>query len=174
MKLSNIASNLTNLTGRTGILLKKFSPEILLIVGITGTVASSVMACRATLKVEGVLNLHKAKKSKINEAWTQVQSGQISFNEYTEKDRNKDLTLTYMQTTVDFIKLYGPAITLGTLSIGCIIGGHGIMKKRNVALVAAYKAIEDGFKAYRKRVIEEHGEETDYMYKNGLKIRTSY
>jgi hypothetical protein len=46
------------------------------------------------------------------------------------------------------------------------------MKKRNLALVAAYKAIEEGFMAYRKRVIQEHGEKADYMYKNGLRSET--
>ena len=46
------------------------------------------------------------------------------------------------------------------------------MRTRNLALVAAYKAVEQGFNAYRKRVIEEYGAEKDYMFKNGLRSET--
>ena len=91
---------------------------------------------------------------------------------YSEKDYQRDMTVCYTQTAVGFIKLYGPAVTLGVASLFCFVAGHGIMRKRNVALVAAYKAIEEGFAAYRKRVVEEHGEETDYMYKNGIHKET--
>jgi hypothetical protein len=38
-----------------------------------------------------------------------------------------------------------------------------------VAVMAAYKAIEEGFSAYRKRVVEEYGEEKDFVLKNGLR-----
>lgn len=43
------------------------------------------------------------------------------------------------------------------------------MRKRNVALIAAYKTIEEAFKAYRNRVKEAYGDEVDYMFKNGLR-----
>lgn len=167
--LEKITTGLSKLTGKSGLVLKEHSPEILLVLGITGTVASAILACRATLKVEEVLDVHAGKTDKINTAWQKVQDGEIPPEDYSEKDHQKDLVIAYTQTAVDFIKLYGPAITLGAVSIACIISSHGIMKKRNVALVAAYKAVEEGFNAYRKRVIEEHGEEADYMYKNGLR-----
>jgi hypothetical protein len=169
MNFEKITSGLLKLTGRSGLVLKAHSPEILLVLGITGTVASAILACRATLKVEDVLDDHREKTEKINDCWEKVKEGEISLDEYSEQDHKKDLVIAYTQTVVDFIKLYGPAVTLGVASIVCIVSGHGIIKKRNLALVAAYKAIEEGFNAYRKRVIEEHGEETDYMYKNGLR-----
>jgi uncharacterized protein YnzC (UPF0291/DUF896 family) len=153
-------------------MLKAHSPEILLFLGIIGTVASAILACRATLRVEEVLDDHKEKIEKINECWEKVKEGEIALDEYSEQDHKKDLVVTYTQTAVDFIKLYGLPVILGVASIACIIGGHGIMAKRNVALVAAYKAVEEGFKAYRKRVIEEHGEQADYMYKHGLRSET--
>jgi hypothetical protein len=167
--LEKIMAGLSKMTGKSGLVLKAYSPEILMFVGIAGTVGSTILACRATLKVEGVLDVHKEKVDKIHCAWQKVQDGDLPIEEYSEQDRKKDLVVTYTQTAVDFIKLYGPAVTLGAVSIACIIGGHGIMKKRNIALMAAYKALEEGFAAYRKRVVEEHGEEADYMYKNGLR-----
>lgn len=169
MNLEKITKGLSNLTGRSGLVLQKHSPEILLALGITGAVTASILACRATLKVEEVLDNHRSGADHINMGWEKVKQGEISIEEYPEKAKNRDLVVLYTNTAVDFIKLYGPAITLGVVSFACIVSGHGIMKRRNIALVAAYKAIEEGFNAYRKRVIEEHGEETDYMYKNGLR-----
>lgn len=168
-KFANLMKNLSNVTGRTGLIVQKHSPEILLVTGIAGTVVSAVLACRATLKVEEVLDTHHEKALKINDCWEKVKDGEISKETYSEVDFKRDLTVTYIQTGVQFVKLYGPAITLGVASIACIIGGHGIMKKRNLALVAAYKAVEEGFNAYRKRVIEEYGEQKDYMYRHGLR-----
>lgn len=170
MAFEKLANALSRMTGRTGLILKKYSPEILLVVGITGVVGSTILACKATLKVEQVMIRHKEKLGKIDKGWAQVEGEQISFVEYSDQDRKKDLATTYIQTGVDLVKLYGPAVSLGIFSIACIVGGHGIMKKRNIALVAAYKAVEEGFNAYRKRVIEQYGEEQDYIYKNGLKV----
>ncbi|MDD4154925.1 MAG: DUF6353 family protein [Bacilli bacterium] len=167
--LEKITTGLSKLTGKSGLLLKAHSPEILLGIGIVGTVASTVLACRATSRAELVIENHKEKVDKINYAWQNVQDGEIAIEDYSEKDKQKDLVVAYTQTSVDFIKLYGPAITLGVASIACIFASHGIMKKRNVALIAAYKAVEEGFASYRRRVIEEHGEEADYMYKHGLR-----
>ena len=169
MKLEQITTRVLKLTSKSGFVLKARSPEILLVLGIAGTVASTILACRATLKVEDVLDEHFEKMDKINECWDKVKEGEIALDIYSEKDHKKDLVVTYTQTALGFIKLYGPSITLGATSIFLIISGHSVMRRRNVALVAAYKAIEEGFNAYRKRVIEEHGEEVDYMYKHGLR-----
>lgn len=168
MKLTKIGGGLSKMSGRTGLVLQKASPEILLGVGITGLIGAGVMASFATLKVEGVKEKKNDKVETIHEVWEQVESGERDISEYTEKDKNRDLTVAYVQTAVDYIKLYGPAVTLAGASIFCILTSHGIMKKRNVALIAAYKAVEEGFNAYRKRVVEEFGEDKDYMFKHGL------
>lgn len=169
MNLQAIKNKVSNIAGRKLLVLKKYSPEILLVIGVTGTITSTVLACRATLKVDEILDDHKEKVNRIDIALEKVNNGEIDRDQYSEKDHKKDLTVVYTQTVVNFIKLYGPCVTLGAASIACIVGGHGIMKKRNVALMAAYKTVEEGFTAYRKRVREAYGEETDYMFKNDLK-----
>ena len=155
--------------GRPGLLLKKNSPEILIAMGIVGVIGSTIMACRATTKAEKVLRGHKNELGKINIVWEKVKEGEVPLDEYTNMDHRKDLAKTYIETGIDLIKLYGPAVGLGLVSIGCIFASHGIMRSRNVALMAAYKAIEEGFTAYRKRVIDEYGEEKDYMFKHNLR-----
>lgn len=138
--------------GRGLLLVKKHSPEILTTVGIVGVVASAVMASRATLKLEPVVD--KIKNGK-DEAQSMLEDP--NFPEYDKDRHNKEVARVYVRGSLDITKLYGPSITLGLSSIACIIGAHGIMRKRNVALAAAYKAVETSFSEYRKRVIAEIG-----------------
>lgn len=153
------------LMANKGVLLgKKHSPEILLAVGVAGVVTSTVMACKATLKAEEVVEEAKHKFETIKTAKETVDP-----ETYSDEDYKKDLTIAYVQTAAQFVKLYGPAVVLGTASIACIVGSHSIMRKRNVALVAAYKAVDKSFKDYRQRVIDEFGEDKDRLFKNGIK-----
>ena len=142
--------------GRGMLLVKKHSPEILTTVGIVGVVASAVMASKATLKLEPVVE--KIKNGK-DEAKSFLDDEM--FPEYDKDRHNKEIARVYVRGAVDLSKLYGPSITLGLSSIACIIGAHGIMRKRNVALAAAYKAVETSFSEYRKRVIAELGEDKE-------------
>lgn len=170
MKLENITTSLTKVAGKGGLVLKQRSPQILLLVGVVGAVGATVLACKATLKLEDVLDIHTEKVEMVKSAYEQIKSREdIPDEEYTEKDYKRDLAVVYTQTSVDMVKLYGVPAALGIASIACIIGGQNILQKRNVALVAAYKAVEESFGAYRGRVIEEFGEQKDYIFKHGLK-----
>lgn len=138
--------------------LKRYSPEILLGVGVVGVVSSTVLACKATLKAEAILDDHAEKSSYIDEA---VIGNANNEFEYSKKDEETDRRTLMFSTAGQFIKLYGPPATLMTVSIGCILGAHHIMKKRNVALMAAYKLVEEAFHNYRKRIVSEFGEQVD-------------
>lgn len=81
------------------------------------------------------------------------------------------MAIVYVQTGVKFAKLYGPSVVLGVLSITSILASNNILRKRNVALGAAYAAIDKGFKEYRSRVIERFGEEVDRELKYNLKAK---
>ena len=164
--LTEIKAMVVKATGRSGLVLKKYSPEILMGVGIASVIGGTVLACKATLKVEEIIDDAKTNLDKINTVHEDVN---VSEEVYSEKDYKKDLSIVYVQTGVKLVKLYGPAVTLSAVGIGCLLGAHGIMKKRNVALMAAYKAIEQSFGDYRQRVREELGEETDRKYHLGLR-----
>lgn len=163
-KLNKLTTMVTNATGRTGLKISKHSPEILLVAGVVGIIGSTVLACRATLKLDTVVDEAKVTVDRINDAKVNMDP-----EKYSETDAQKDLFITYMQTGVKIFKLYAPAITLGVLSISSILYSHKIMKGRNVALMAAYKGIDEAFKSYRKRVVEDLGVEKDREYKYGVK-----
>ena len=144
--------------GRQALVLEKNSPAILFGTGIVGMVGSTVLACRATLKLEEVLD---EGKENVKKAKT------LEHEDYSEKDREKDLAIIHIQTSVKIVKLYGPAILLGGVSVAALTQSHSILNKRNAALTAAYAALEKGFAQYRQRVIEKYGEEEDRNFRYG-------
>ena len=167
MKKAEIMNNVTRTFNRAGLKLKKYSPEIFVGVGIVGVVASAVMACKATTKIDDVL---AEQKENIERTKDYVEEHRYS-EKYTEEDHKKDLTIFYSRSAVDLVKLYAPSVILGTVSIAMIVNGHRILRKRNVALAAAYATVEKGFKEYRGRVIERFGEELDKELKYNIKAK---
>ena len=168
MNMSNIVNSATKTFHRVGFQIKKHSPEILLVTGITGVVTSAVMACKATTKVDTIVEETKKSIDMIHEG---MEVGNICDVEYTEEDGKKDLAIVYIQTGVKFAKLYGPSVLLGLTSIGCILASNNIIHKRNVALSAAYTAIDRSFKGYRSRVIERFGENMDRELRYNIKTQ---
>lgn len=165
----NLVNSVTRAFHQTGFQLKKHSPEILIVAGVVGTVASAVMACKATLKVNEVIEPAKNDIEKIHEA---KETGMtMAGEEYTEKDAHSDTLSVYVQTGVKIAKLYAPAVLLGTLSIGGIVASNGIMRKRNIALAAAYTAVDKGFKEYRGRVVERFGDELDRELRYNIRAK---
>lgn len=165
---TEIMKSVNGVASKTVMKLKKHSPEILVVAGITGTVVSAVLACKATTKVAEILDETNGTLDTIHEG---MKTGAINGQEYTTEDGKKDTVVVYAQTGVKLAKLYGPAIILGTLSITSILASNNILRKRNVALGAAYAAIDKSFKEYRGRVIERFGEQVDTELKYGIKAK---
>ena len=160
-----IINKATRLLSSTQYQVKKHSPEILMVAGIAGTIVGTVLACKATTKVSEII---EEKNKNIEDVHTCLEE---KPDEYTEEDSKKDLTIIYAQTGVKLFKLYAPAIGVMALSFASIIAGHKVLKKRNIAIAAAYAAIDKGFKQYRKNVIEEFGEGVDQQMRFGLKSK---
>lgn len=165
---TEIMKSVNGVTSKAVMKLKKHSPEILVVAGIAGTVVSAVLACKATTKVAEILDETKGTLDTIHEG---METGAINGQEYTNEDGKKDTVVVYAQTGMKLAKLYGPAIILGTLSITSILASNNILRKRNVALGAAYAAINKSFKEYRGRVIERFGEQVDTELKYGIKAK---
>lgn len=170
MKNKNeIMKSVSSVTNKTVMKLKKHSPEILVMAGVIGAVASAVIACKATTKVSRITEEAKDSIDTIHES---AKNGVTPAGEsYSVEDSKKDLTLVYVQTGIKYAKLYAPAVILGTLSVTSILASNNILRKRNVALGAAYAAIDKSFKEYRGRVIERFGEQVDQELKYNLKAK---
>ena len=157
-KVMNMVNNSKNAV-------QKHSPEILAGVGVVGVVASTVMACKATMKLNDILEESKETRDKIKE----VENNPAYEDKYTPEDAKKDLTINYMQTSMKIAKLYAPAVLLGSASLGCLLASNDILRKRNAALSAAYMTVDKGFKEYRQRVAERFGEEVEKEIRYNIK-----
>lgn len=143
---------------------KKASPTIMMVGGVIGIVGSGVLACRATLRVEEVID-------EANEALDDIHHAVEQYDEsvYSEEDAKKDTTVVYTRSFIQLARLYGPSIIMGAASIGLILCSHHVMKQRNLALMSAYETIKTGFDEYRKRVKESLGDDKDREFRYGLK-----
>lgn len=167
MKKDEIMNKMSGAFNNVGFKMKKHSPEILMVAGVAGVVVSAVMACKATLKVDAIMDETKEKMDKIHKAEDDgvTESGEDYFIE----DAKKDTAIVYAQTGFKLVKTYAPAVAIGTLSIVSILASNNILRKRNVALAAAYATVDKSFKEYRNRVIEKFGQEVDRELKYNIK-----
>lgn len=168
MNFGMIKTAATKALALAGAKLKLASPELLVIGGIVAVGAAAVVACNATIKADAVLDEHKENLEKIHRA-KEVAAEDPEVG-YTEEDAKKDIRTTYIKTAGKLIKVYGPAAVLFTLGVISILTGHGILKARHVASVAAFTGLSDSFKEYRARVAKEVGEEKeDMLFRNAEK-----
>ena len=167
---TDIMASVSRSLYKVGFKLKKHSPEILIVTGVIGIVTSTVMACKATTKVNDIVDETKDIVDKIHDA-VENKKHTSDGEEYTQEVANKDLTIVYAQTGLKFVKLYGPAVAIGIASIGCIVGSNHILRKRNIALAAALTAMETSFKEYRGRLIDRFGKDLDRELRFGIKAK---
>lgn len=122
--------------------LSRHSPEILMGIGITGMITTTVFAVKATPKA---LLLMEEKKEEL------------------EVD-----TLTPVEVIKATWKCYIPAVITGAVSIGCLISSNSVNAKRNAALATAYKLSETAFAEYRDKVVETIGETKEKVVKDKI------
>lgn len=154
-------------TSKKGMLsLKKHSPEILMVVGVAGTVAGTVVACKATTKLEPIINEFEEKREEIK-AIVEDENGE----ELTNENRNKELAIAYAETGVEVIKTYTPAAIIMTLSLSSILASCSILRKRNLALMTAYATLNKTFSDYRERVANKYGNDAEEEIRYGIEKR---
>ena len=151
MNLKSITESLKKTARITRFKLKKHAPTIMIVAGAAGTIAGTVMACKATLKLDSTLDNIKSEIEAVKDD-----------EELSEKDKKNELTRAYIRGGMAMAKLYGPAVLLIGSSIGLNVGSHVIMKKRYGMAVAAATALKANFDDYRNYIREKYGDEADF------------
>lgn len=167
MNKNEIVKKASSALGKVNIKLRKHSPELLIAAGVVGTVVSTVLACKATTKLSTILDESKGNIETIHKC----ENDKEMEERYSQEDAKKDLAIVYIQTGVKIAKLYAPAVVLGTISIAGIVVSNNILRKRNVALAAAYATVDKSFKEYRSRVVERFGDDVDKELRYNIKAK---
>src|SRR5436190_16589566 len=111
----NIAP-ITRFTSRNALRIKKNSPQILFYAGIVGTVATTVLASRATLRAVPVVDRFRADRDELD-----------SFHLEDKIDPelySKEVARQYTTAAVDLTKLYGPVVLVGVGSLVALTKSH--------------------------------------------------
>ena len=148
----------TRQLGTSTLALKQHSPTLFFAGGVAGIIGTTVLACRATLKLEETLDENRSTLNEVKH---------FQDTKYSEEDRKQDTVILYIRSVVSVAKLYAPAVLLGSASIAMLAHSHNTLIKRNAALTAAYTALDKGFRTYRARVVEKYGEDEDRELRYG-------
>ena len=165
MKKTELATKAGQILVKTKLGIKKHSPEILVVTGIGTGIVAAIIACKQTIKANDIVAEARKNLQNIEDVKELAANNEV---EYTEENEQEDRKTIGMQVAVGMVKTYALPVGLGVLSVTCILAGHHILKKRNVALAAAYSALSTDFMNYRKRVVNKYGKDVDFMLKNGL------
>lgn len=169
--LLKFTTKATKIAHRGKLVLQKKSPEILLGVGIVAFVGTVVLACKATLKADDILEQHEYNMKKIEDA-KQIAEKDRDAYDYDEDLYHHDILFQRLKTMGEFVKLYAPAAAVGAISVTCILTSRNILNKRYLAAVSAYNALSEVFQTYRKRVVDEYGEKLDQHFRYGTTYST--
>lgn len=144
---------ITRTVGRTVLKTQKNSPTLLFIAGVGGAVAATVLACRATLKAQHVVE-HMQKDI--------IDVDVVRARKQVEQDEARRMEVhIWAIAAKDISKLYAPAVIVGVISMGCLTKSHRQLTQRNAALTAAYVGLQNFLEGYRGRVREALGEEKE-------------
>lgn len=167
--IKTVANTVQKVGGRTLLKCRKASPEILLVGGLVVGAAAIVSACLATRHVDAVIEETQEELDAIQNRTTEVLEQDISEEDAHElaKESKKASFKAYMRAGWKFTKLYAPAAGLTVLSVGLILGSHGVLKRRYLSTAAAYKALDEAFKDYRKRIASIAGEDVEKRFYDG-------
>lgn len=158
----------TKYGGKTVRFVQKYSPEILTATGIVSGVVAGVLGARATLHVEPIIKKLEEETELVKSVWADHPGDKV----YSKQEYIRDMTGSYARFVMEMTKEYAPTAAFAATSVICILGAHGIMRKRNAALLIAYNAVDKAFRTYRDRVIEEFGADKDHEYRFGIRNET--
>jgi len=162
MNLKGLKNALTSRVARQVLVGQKHSPVILFTAGVVGVVGTVVLASRATLHLDAIMDEHDKTMGRIE--YTNLPN-------YTDEDRKKDKMILHFRTAGEITRVYAPAAVVGILSIAALTGSHFILSRRNLAITAAYAALDKGFREYRQRVVNELGPDKDREFRYQMEDR---
>lgn len=160
----NVKNTLTRATAQSTQRLKQNAPTLMTVAGVAGMITTVGLAIHASLKAADVLPELKKDIAEVKDLELRDEE------DLTDQARARRLAKVYGEAGGVLLRLYGPTLLTGSVSVALIVSGHGMMKRRETSLVAAYAALDAGYRAYRKRVQDELGVEHEQQLFRGPKM----
>lgn len=139
-------------------------PEIALVGGLAAGLAAGVTAVKAARKHEEVLG--RSREELI------VAIEEAHDSDKTSPEKFQSVAPYYGDYAGTWIRLYGPSIALGGLSLYLLLSSHGVLRGRNKALLAAATILEQSYSAYREKVRDAYGDDVDDRFYHGFEQKT--
>lgn len=121
------------LTG-SKLFLKRNASTILTCAGAVGTVATTIMAAKATPKAVALIEEAKAEKK---EDLTTIEKVKVAG------------------------PVYIPTVLAGVSTVACILGANALSKRQQASLMSAYALLDNSYKEYKKKAQEISTNEVD-------------
>ena len=90
---TEIVKSISGIANKSVMKLKKHSPEILVVAGIAGTVVSAIIACKATTKVNKIV---EDTKNDIDKVHTATETGITEAGESYSAEIPRRISLSFM------------------------------------------------------------------------------
>lgn len=152
---------ITRAYGAAKLALKAHAPTLMVAGGVVTMGAAAVVGAKQTLKMEEVLAKHVPDLEKIKQARS------LNVPSYGDDAAFKDTVALYTRVGLDLTKLYAVPAVMFAGGAGLVFGGHRIMLKRNATLAVAFTSLKQAYDAYRSRVVQQFGSETDQAMAHG-------
>lgn len=119
----------------------KYEPELLMAMGISGMIFSTVWGIRSTIKASEL-----------------IRKTQKEINDIANENKEPAHQLTRQEKLKLVWKLYLPVAISMAVSVPCIIAGNRVSNGRNMALAAAYTLSETALQDYKEKTKEISGD----------------
>lgn len=123
------------------------TPTILTAIGVTGTIATAILASKASFKAAEVLRTIEENDEEVVGERFVIESREKFF-------------LTW--------KLYIPAATTGVVTAACIVTANRVSNRRAAALATAYSISQEAFREYKGKVVEKIGEKKEQAVRDEI------
>lgn len=144
---------------------REHASELMLAGGVIANGAAIFFACKATLKVDEVLEKRERQLEEVKDVAEELIADEQE--DYGEQDLKQDLAIVNGKSWIALGKAYLPAGALWLLSLGLVAGSHIAMQNKVAMWMSAYSALDQAFSSYRERVREDQGAEKDMEYLMG-------
>ena len=145
------------------------TPELYLISGLVTGAASAIMLAKAHKKAEGVF---EEVIEEIEGVRGYIEGEKKKYETPFPKSTEAKMLMPHvLEGGRQAAVLYGPAVLMAMSSVAFILASHGSLQKRNKALMGTVALIERGFREYRKRVVDEYGEDAEQRLYYGAEGR---